>query len=229
MGTVRAINIGIDIGQKHDPTAIAVAEQQVWASGGRYEERYLVRFLERLPLNTPYPAVAERLGQIVGNAWQAASREEFERTGDGRVNNVDLRFSTYVDATGVGQPVVDILQESGLAVTPVYFTHGDRRTVERGRVTLGKAHLVSRLKALFQTRRIELPRTHPEAEAMRNELINYEIKVDQNANDKYGAFRTGAHDDLVTAVGLAVQDDAALDARRTADVLGDLLAYQTGW
>jgi hypothetical protein len=36
------------------------------------------------------------------------------------------------------------------------------------------------------------------------ELGDYEIKVAQDANDKYGAFKVGAHDDLVTALGLCV-------------------------
>src|SRR5205085_6609104 len=37
--------------------------------------------------------------------------------------------------------------------------------------------------------------------------IYYEIRVDKNANDTYGAFRVGIHDDLVTALGLATQVD----------------------
>ena len=39
------------------------------------------------------------------------------------------------------------------------------------------------------------------------ELIDYEIRVEPDANDKYGVFKVGTHDDLVTALGLAVQDD----------------------
>jgi hypothetical protein len=31
--------------------------------------------------------------------------------------------------------------------------------------------------------------------------------VSEGANDRYGAFKVSAHDDLVTALGLAVQDD----------------------
>lgn len=73
-------------------------------------------------------------------------------------------------------------------------------------VSLGKAFLVSRLQALLQTRRLHLPRS-PEAEALAQELLDYEIRVDENANDRYGAFRVGTHDDLVTALGLAVQSD----------------------
>ncbi len=59
--------------------------------------------------------------------------------------------------------------------------------------------------------RVRLPPGHPEAPAMIDELANYEIKVDQNANDRYGAFRVGKHDDLVTALGLATQDEAIIE------------------
>jgi hypothetical protein len=34
-----------------------------------------------------------------------------------------------------------------------------------------------------------------------------EIRVEERANDTYGAFKVGTHDDLVTALGLAVQGD----------------------
>jgi hypothetical protein len=71
---------------------------------------------------------------------------------------------------------------------------------------LGKAYLVSRLQALLQCGRLHLPRTR-EAEVLTEELLDYEIRVDENANDKYGAFKVGVHDDLVTALGLAVQVD----------------------
>ena len=51
--------------------------------------------------------------------------------------------------------------------------------------------------------RLRLPRT-AEADAHTRELQDYEIKVDQEANEKYGAFKAGTHD-LMTAIGLAVQ------------------------
>ena len=43
-----------------------------------------------------------------------------------------------------------------------------------------------------------------DAEAMFQELLDYEIQGDERANDRYGAFKVGTHDDLVTALGLAV-------------------------
>src|SRR5205814_9069234 len=110
----------------------------------------------------------------------------------------------YVDGTGVGQPVVDLLDAAGANPIGCYFTYGERRTQQGREVRLGKAWMVSRLQALAQTGRLHLPQTD-EAEAARKELLDYEIRVDDDGHDTYGAFKTGRHDDLVTALGLAVQ------------------------
>jgi len=196
---VGPVIIGVDIGQKVDPTAIAVNEIE-WRmdENGRRADYHIIRHLERLTLGTPYPKVALRLGEVIAGVRARAAV--------GHQPGAALGLKIYVDATGVGQPVVDILAQAGVKVRPVYFTHGDRRTEEDGgRITLGKAWLVSRLQALLQTGRILLPKT-AEAQALAKELMDYEIKVDQDANDKYGAFKVGSHDDLVTALGLAVQD-----------------------
>ena len=192
------VRIGIDIGQKVDPTCVAVVELQERPDGNHW----VCRFLERQPLGTSYVAMAQRLGEIIRGVERNIPYFDPET---GNLMQPEVYLESYVDATGVGQPVVDVLSESGLDVTPVYFTHGDRRTVVDGQVLLGKAWLVSRLKTLFQQERIHLPPHHPEAEAMARELEDYEIRVSEDANDRYGAFRVGAHDDLVTALGLAVQ------------------------
>ena len=96
------------------------------------------------------------------------------------------------------------------AVVPVFFTYGDRRTETvyglRTEVLLGKAYLVSRLQTLLQTGRLHLPRT-AQSETLARALREYEIQVAEDANDRYGAFRVGTKDDLVTALGLAVQQD----------------------
>ena len=188
--------IGVDVGQKRDPTAVCVAEGDEREVEGRVEVHYLVRHLERLPLGTPYPEVADRIARITGRVRA--------RTGENP--------TVYVDATGVGQPVVDLLRDQVRSgeVVPVWFTSGDRRTEtwEDGgrRVSLGKAYMVSRLQALLGSGRLHLPKTG-EAEALRRELAVYELRVDAQARETFGAFKTGTHDDLVTAMGLAAYDD----------------------
>src|SRR5215218_180663 len=129
--------IGVDIGQKYDPTAIAVVEHEWRKRDGREEDHWLVRHLERLPLGTAYPQVANRLTEVASGVRKRAQSTP----------------TVYVDATGVGQPVVDELGSRGLSPIAVYFTHGDKRTEEGyGAVRLGKAWLVSRLQTLLQGR-----------------------------------------------------------------------------
>ena len=63
---------------------------------------------------------------------------------------------------------------------------------------------------LLQTQRLHLPKS-TEAELLAEDLLSYEIEVGEDANERYGAFKVGARDDLVTALGLAVQEEAELD------------------
>src|SRR6185437_11212678 len=128
-----------------DPTAICVAEEETREEGEERETYYQVRFLRRLPLGMAYPDQAKRIAAIV----------------DGVVARRQGYPTVYADATGVGLPVCDILRGAGVRLTPVLFNHGDKRTVDReqGRVSLGKAWLVSRLQALLATGRVLLPNT----------------------------------------------------------------------
>jgi hypothetical protein len=207
--------LGVDVGKTQDPTAVALAEQ-IWRprateGEGAYEgdaspafvDHYYIRHLERLELGTDYPEIVRTLAQI----WRSVRQRLVDQNvGSGQGKPEVPGLKVYVDATGVGLPVVDMLKEAGVPVIPVYFTHGDRRTEQKdpsgqNYVMLGKAFLVSRMQALLQTNRIHLPKTQ-EARQLAKELMDYEIKVDTAANDKYGAFKVGTHDDLVTALGL---------------------------
>lgn len=196
--------IGIDIGQKRDPTAICVAEvdrrriEEDPNAKGRKEAHYLVRYLQRLALGISYPMIADRLSEICQRVAEQSGRSPV----------------IYVDATGVGAPVVDALRSivsSKSRLWAVHISHGDQRKEERSerRVTLGKALLVSRLQVLLQYKRLHLPDT-AEARALAQELLDYEIRVDDNAHERFGAFRVGTHDDLVTALGLAAQKEPSV-------------------
>ncbi len=79
-------------------------------------------------------------------------------------------------------------------------------SVGRREIRVGKTHLVSRLQVLLEQRLIALPET-AEGRQLAQELQDFEIRVNENANLISGAFRTGAHDDLVVALGLSCLDD----------------------
>lgn len=214
------ICIGVDIGQIHDPTAIAVAEV-TQLHDGRYRHvkpipahfdlmgqfvpqhdadpvsvtDYTIRFIERLPLNTSYPDVAVRLATMLCSPL-------FYRR----------KVRVLIDVTGVGRPVYDDLRkEASLRhesrdawIKPISFTHGEK--YNKGTGALAKAFLVSRLQSLLQSNRVHAPETR-EVKIMLDELRVYEIKVDNDGKDTYGAFKVGTHDDLATALGLACLED----------------------
>ena len=187
------VTIGVDVGQRRDPTAIAVAEAERADIDGRARWRHTVRHVERLPLDMPYPQVAARIEAIVASAG--------EKIADDGHSQVTL----YVDATGVGKPVVDLLTQAGLHPHGVWFVHGDTRVVRpNGDVSLGKAYLARQLASLSRAHLLRLPRTS-EAVALAAELMVYERRVSEAGTDTYGAHLAHAHDDLATAVGLAVQ------------------------
>jgi len=75
-----------------------------------------------------------------------------------------------------------------------------------------------------------LPKTG-EAAALTEELLNYEIKVSEDANEQYGAFRVGTHDDLVTAIGLATQGAPEIETTEIVyleDIVGDYRVHIAG-
>lgn len=198
MGTIEAvsqgINVGVDLGQRSDPSAIIVAEIQLRdykidtdgePTGG--QQHYVIRHVERLPLGTSYVAVVARLGEV----YTKLRRNSYP--------------TVYVDATGVGQPVIDLCESNGLDVTAVMLTGGNRETWVGRDLHLPKILLVSRLQVLLQQRIVHLPQTG-EAQALVDELLNFEMKVTDAAHLQFGAFKTGTHDDLAVALGLACRD-----------------------
>jgi hypothetical protein len=184
--------LGLRVGQKRDPSAVCIAQRETRRVECRDEVHFLVRHLERIGVGTSFPSIAARMAELVGAAWQRSVVRHL-----------------YVDTTGMGHPLVEVLESRtpGLRIIATYFTYGDQRTEENYRtVRLGKAYLVTRLLMLLQSGRLHLPRT-AEAETLRIELREYQPRTYDNANEREGAFKVGSHDDLVTALGLAVQLD----------------------
>lgn len=187
------ILMGLDIGQQRNPTALCTVEANPRPRGERTDWHYLVRHLERLPIGTSYPDIAQRLNAVAQRLRQRSPQTP----------------QLFVDATGLGKPLIDLLSqetESIRQIRGVYFTHGDRMTREGRDIRLGKAYLVSRLQMLLQSGRLHLPR-NPVCEQLAEELLSYEIQVDEQANERYGAFQVGSRDDQVTALGLAVHSE----------------------
>ena len=225
---VKGVHFGLDVGQKTDFSAVVVVQVGERPTDQLYrdfrdgkvravpESVYTVRHLARLPLGTAFRDVATEVVNLVGGVW--AWEKELRKEGYILPYEPQLSRDLWMDATGMGLPVVELVRNA-LAVSsktdrctvhPVVFNYGDR--FKRGEYegsgdVLGKAYLVNRLQVLFEQRRLTLPKNNPETSDMIEELKNYEIRVDPDANEKYGAFAVGTHDDMVTALGLACVEE----------------------
>lgn len=190
MAAVGTVRVGCDIGQKRDPSAITVVESQQRDD----VTHYMVRRVERMPLGTSYPLVADRIAEIVSGLRQRS--QALER------RHQNFAIEVVIDATGIGLAVGDLLRERGIYPVSVLFTSGDKRLDRHGQVSIGKGWMIGRIQVLLQAGRIHLPATD-EAQALVDELVNYEVTINEHANASFNA-RPGKHDDLVIALGLGV-------------------------
>jgi hypothetical protein len=176
---------GLDLGQKRDHTAIVVVErvENRRAFAGVEFERIAVRYAERMALGTPYPAVVERVRRIV--------RSDDLYQG---------RCSLTVDATGVGAPVVDMLNAAqlGCPVRAVVITGGERASGD----VVPKRDLMAELLVLLEGEKLTIGNLR-EGARLQKELREVRAVVNANGRVRVGADGEGQHDDLVIALALA--------------------------
>lgn len=205
------VRTGADIGKLSDPTALCVAEEEKRADG----VHFLIRHLERLPLGTSYPKVCDRIIEIQ-NGLEARSQRHAVLDDE---NGQGFRLELYIDATGIGLAISDELRHRGLRPTSCFFVSGDKRSERTGdTISIGKAWMVGRLQVLLQSGRVHLPDS-AEADALTRELQDYEISVSDSGHASFNA-RSGKHDDLVIALGLAVGADTPPSTFTVTKVVG---------
>ncbi len=165
--------IGLDLGKFRDHTAIAVLEYRSVANG-RNPETYewntasslSCRWLDRVPLMTPYDKVVERVQQLM-------SREPL-RSGTATL---------VVDATGVGAPVMDQLRKAklGVSIIGVAITSGNAATHTNGTNHVPKTALTSNLQIMFQNRILMVSNELPPSRQLRRELL--EMRAGRHTGD----------------------------------------------
>lgn len=194
--------IGLDLGQTSDFTATAVLERQEPAPppqepGAALKPQettkplppvFLLRYLRRWPLGTSYTTIADDVAKIVASPAM-------------------VQPTLVVDQTGVGRPVVDMLRKVvvGGKMVPVTITGGHSAHREAGGNgwSVPKKILVACMQVLLQTRRIQFAKGLPDCAVLIKELQEFRVKITAAANETFGNWRDGQHDDLVLAVALA--------------------------
>src|ERR1035441_5309468 len=93
-----------------------------------------LRYLERIPLGTPYTEVVDRVAEVT------------------RDRQLSGRCHLAVDGTGVGRPVVDQLRRAKpeAILMPVTITGGQTETMDQGFYRVPKRDLIIGLQLVLQ-------------------------------------------------------------------------------
>jgi hypothetical protein len=187
----RVHSVGLDIGQAIDPSAVAIVERLTWWRPNMVrstklvpgEPEYQCRFLHRLPLGMPYPEQVAYVRQLMG-------RQELEGA------------LLTVDATGCGRPIYDLFRAGGLLEpVGVLITAGTGEGGGDGGLRrVAKLELVSLLQAHLHNQTLRIAK---EARVLASELSSFKAGFTGTGSMTFNA-RSGAHDDLVLAVSLAL-------------------------
>jgi hypothetical protein len=195
--------VGLDLGEKRDPTALALLERR----GTTAEPQTLsfqVKHLQRFRLGTSYPEIVRTVTAMLMRS-EFMRDEEIQRGAHIEVRRSWVQTTLVIDNTGLGQPVTELFRqaEPRAEIVSVTITGGDKVTNDADSYRVPKRTLVAGAQVALQTRRLQIGAALPFADTLVRELENFKVKINDNANDIYGA-RSGEHDDLVLAVCLAV-------------------------
>ena len=180
-----AFYLGVDPGQAIDPTGIAIV-QRIADSNGSGKPLFHCVHLRRLPLDTPYPGIVQYVRRLLSEPPLLGHCE------------------LVLDLTGVGRPVADLFNSEGLRPVKVNITAGSAETIsDRGVHHVAKLLLVSTVQTLLHDGRLQIQKDLPEAPVLKMELEDFRASVTDSGRWTFGA-RSGAHDDLVLALALAL-------------------------
>ncbi len=204
--TAPKYTLGLDLGQTRDYTALVILERHGFGAHAVFHARHLQRF----PLGTPYPAIVASVADMLKQAPLSSGTPRLA-----------------VDETGVGAPVVDLFRQARLnaSLHPIHITGGATVNYDRGVEYVPKRNLVSVVQVALQTDKLKIAEALPEAGTLVRELQGFQVKITEAANDTYGAWREGAHDDLVLAVALALY----VGKKRGEPLETPSWSYQSGW
>ena len=187
--------LGLDLGLPHEYTALAVVQIPTVPPDAPPSQRrpsFVLGHLERFPLGTSYREIWETTCDVL---------QSLPSQPPGHV--------LVVDKTAVGNEVVQMVEglwkkDFGLFL-PVTITLGHGVVRQKGvGWCVPKKELVGALLALFQRRRLILPRGLMHRDLLITELINFKMNVPVvRPEQMLETWRDGQHDDLVFAAALA--------------------------
>jgi hypothetical protein len=116
------------------------------------------------------------------------------------------RCSLVVDATGVGEPVVDLLRSArlGCDLCAVTITSGEHAHATGNREwNVPKRDLIANVQVLLERDELRMARRMGDVGSLVRELLDMQSVTTGSGRRRFGADGHGQHDDLVIALALA--------------------------
>ena len=184
--------ISADLGQANDYTAISILERIITGNGvlgidRRGERTINLRHIERMR-GVEYPAIVDRMKQLYLSPAL-----------------IDQTKAVVIDYTGLGRPVYDMMKQAGFywSLNAISITGGNDTTAGDRSYNVPKRELVSSLQIELQCNRLKIAKGIKEADALIEELSNFQTAISANGHDTYNG-ANGVHDDLVMSVAMGV-------------------------
>ncbi len=177
--------LGLDLGRPHEFTALAAVQESGLDGQGRAV--WALPLLTRWPLGTPYPEIVVALARIAEKLTKPV---------------------LVVDATGVGEAIVDLFRQATLPVedlVSVTVTGGqEAHKAAWDRWSCPRKDLAGTVQSVLQGRRLRIARGLRESATLTRELAAFRMKSSSPTEETLDAWRQRDQDDLVLAVALAV-------------------------
>jgi hypothetical protein len=173
--------IGLDLGKKRDPTALALLESD-FSTGERR-----LRGLHRFPLGTPYGDLPTLLEPRLSNPPLAK------------------RVRLAIDASGIGAPIVEQMRRQlpAIDIYAITITAGHNVSGNRRNPNVPKQDLIATTIVTFEQGLLRIAPEMRETQNLTDELLSFRRASTEHDHETYNA-EYGQHDDLVLALSLAL-------------------------
>jgi hypothetical protein len=149
---------------------------------------YAVRYLQRFPLGTSYPAIVTGVQEIL-------TRPPL---------NQSMVFLA-VDRTGVGAAICDLLRPVFPGLAAITITGGEQASFGPTGFNVPKRELAGILQCELQGRRLLVAQGLPETQQLKHELQNFKVKINvATGNESFEAWREKDKDDLVLSIAISL-------------------------
>ena len=184
--------LALDVGSERDHSVLTLLSRNVNVTmTPNGEETHLpsydLPFLERFPLRTPYEVILNRTKEVMHNPLLSTK---------GCV--------LLIDATGVGNPVVQMFQELGPIAVVISSGHVVN-ALANGGYSVPKRDLVTSLQAVMQSRRLRIASGLKDIEKLKKEILGFKMKPPtRTGHIQFEAESETTHDDIVMSLAMGI-------------------------